>query len=784
LLGKGIAFLLGVSSLLLIHSKDMAVLIGLIVITCFIVVNLQQGIKALTKKLLLNYILAGLLWSCLSILLWFYCSSQTITTPLKAEVEGFICSIPDNKSQRLQFDFCIDSVNNRSVSLFQFSRIRFTWGKYSAQPVTKLAAGQKWLFTAKLKPPHGRYNPAGFDYQKWMLSEHYAASGQVISASQIDEVGLSKDQFSVKNLRIKYYQVRQSVFDELEALIPDNQFQGLLIALGVGERGGISQQQWDVLRQSGTSHLLAISGLHVGVAALWCYWVVLWSWKRSEKLCLLFPAQKAGQIASILGGLSILLISGMGLPAQRAFIMLSVFIFSRWSGRYYQLSSVLGIALFVILLWDPLAVLSASFWLSFYAVLIIALSLNQKAVNNDSSFKPKLLTWLRINGYLFVAMLPISVIFFDMFSLVAIFANLILIPVASFLLIPLLYSSMLLMVLSESLASWLYILCSKVIELVYWLQLNLAVLNGNIGHKNLNNTIVFLLVMIVCLLLLPKRSYSKLLFMPIILLTTMALFSSDEANRSKTEKMTLTIFDIGQGLSVYIETPEANALYDTGWGNKEYALANSTIIPLLEKKGIKTIDKMIISHADSDHLGGLSTLYDKYIIDELITGEPIKGRQSRNCHNYPDWRWGKIAFKFLQHLPEARREGNNASCVLSIETSKGNVLLTGDIEEAAEQVLVNNKIKQHDILIAPHHGSKTSSTPEFISQLAPKQVIFSTGYNNQWRFPKAEVVERYLAINSRIWVTHEDGAIIINLEIEDESLSISSVKVSNPHFWH
>ena len=774
MIGKGISFLIGVVSLLLITSINGAFVIGSFSIILLVIVNLSFVSKQLAAVRYVNFFLAGLIWASFNIVFWVNHTSQLIQKPLKANVEGYICSIPEQKATRLQFDFCLEKVNEVAVERLVNNTLRFTWGQFIPAPEVPLRAGQYWRFYTKLKPPHGRYNPHGFDYQKWMLAQGYAGTGQIIKPELIVS----------SSFQSQYHQIRQFIYDKLTTLLLKNKHQGMLIALAMGERSRIEQEQWQVLQQSGTSHLLAISGLHVGVAAIWCYWLTLFLWKRSETLCLIFPAQKVAQIFSILGALSILLLSGLGLPAQRAFIMILIFVVSRWSGRHYSLLSVLGITMIVILLWHPFAVLSASFWLSFSAVLIIALCLIRQSNASNANLKKKLLNWLNINFVLYVAMLPITIIFFDMFSIVSIFANLVLIPIASFLLIPVLYFAMLMMLINDQLAEWLFVFSSQIMEMMYWFQYQLAQINLSSLDEPIAKALVLLVSLFLCLLLLPKRIVSKVIYLPIFVLSLLIVRNAENKNRFDNEQLRLIVFDIGQGLSIYIETAYGNILYDTGWGNNEYNLFESTVVPYLNSQAIKSIDKVIISHGDLDHSGGLTYVLENYHVEQLISGELLPGIETQDCHEYRSWQWGAVTFRFLSHLESNRREGNNASCVLSIESSLQNVLLTGDIEKAAEEALIKNNIMHYDVLVAPHHGSKTSSTHAFIDKVRPNEVIFSTGFNNQWQFPKQEIVKRYDAISSRVWITHELGAFEMILNINENKSSISSEKLNNPHFWH
>jgi len=790
LLGKGVAFLLGSTTLLVVTDVGFAITTSLVALLlfalCYVLLRYfttQLSSFSLSLIRFSKISLLGIIWTCINVGLWSSYSSQTITQPVIADVEGYICSIPASKSYRIQFDFCVDKIAGKQLGYLQYNKLQFSWGQYIDKPIVNLQAGQYWSFKAKLKPPHGRYNGVGFDTQQWMLAQGYAGTGQV----RVDPNLLSRS-----SLKANYQQLRQKVYQKLQFMLPETENQGLLLALGMGERSGITTDQWEALKQSGTSHLLAISGLHLGVAALWSYWLIFYLWRVSHKLCLMLPAQKAGQVGALFGGLGILLLSGMGLPAQRAFIMLAIFIFSRWAGLYYRLSSVLGIALIVILIWHPFAVLSASFWLSFLAVLIIALVLSREHRAELNWLDSKWLDWLKINSYLYLAMLPISLSFFNMFSLTALFANLILIPITSFLLIPCLYLAMLINLFSDSLATPFYWLATYCIEMVYWVQQNLANLNNELVNTKaftaqLGFIEISLMFLIFALLLLPKNLASRFITVPVLLLFTLTVLKDRQKSLFE-----MVVFDIGQGLAIYIETADGNLLFDTGWGNKEFALASSTVVPFLQARGISSINKLVISHADSDHIGGLNLISSQLEIKQLLFGESITDKISetllslpiKSCHNYPKWSWQQVSFEFLQHKQKAKLEGNNASCVLSIQNPYGSILLTGDIERTAEKALVKNQISQHDILIAPHHGSKTSSTARFVNAVKPKQVIFSTGFNNQWQFPKAEVLDRYRAIDSQIWITHRDGAIVVSTDEASKDFQITSSRQSYPHFWH
>ncbi len=792
---KGIAFLLGMVSLFILPSiQSIIPLAGLALVGLIFLVNYRRFCcsqsNAFRQKLfeISGVFLWAVIWACGHSYLWSSYSSQLVTEPKKAWVEGYICSIPTSQNYATKFDFCIQKIDGLAVPFAQKSRFKFSWGKYVEKPAIELKAGQYWQFYAKLRPSHGRYNLGGFDYQKWLLAEGYAGQGYIKKQAS----PITHGTFAISSF---YQASRQKLYDRIELNLPYSPYKGLLLGLLLGERGDIDTSQWKVLQASGTGHLFAISGLHIGLAAFWCYWFVFFLWRLNSRLCVFYPASKVAQLGALLGGLSMLLISGMGLPAQRAFIMLAIFILSRWSGRYYELSSVLGMTLIIILLIHPFAVLSTSFWLSFLAVFIISLCLKKQAyhiqvedsrlgkINKLQKKYSSFIIWLKLNSYLYIVMLAISAYFFNQISVVGLIANLVLIPLVSFILMPILYLSLLCLPLQFGISALILKLATSVISFGYAVQEWLATFNQSLMLFELNNELLLGFCLLSILILLPKKLVSRTVYLPTIIIVLMGVTQTKE-----TEKFSMTVFDIGQGLSIFIETPQGNLLYDTGWGNQDYALAESVVLPFLDKQGINKIDKLVISHADSDHAGGVKQIIEAKQVSEMIWGERLDGYQGESCHGYQPWAWGEISFQFLPHLTESQLEGNNASCVLSVSTPQGKILMTGDIEKQAERALVDKGIKQHQILIAPHHGSKTSSTREFIQQVSPKETIFSAGYDNRWKFPRQSIVERYHLAESRTWVTYRDGAILIRLSNDTaqqghQELEVLSLRKEERHFW-
>lgn len=780
---KGILFLGGVSSLWLVADLRSAWITLLVSTVAALLVWAAGRIhKPAKASWHLLFPLAGIIWACTSAIFWLGHSSQLNTTPQRLWVEGAICGIPVHTKHAIEFDFCVEKFKQSPPGIAKRTKFKLRWSHYLDAPLPELAAGQRWQLFARLLPNHARQNPGGFDLERWLLSEGYAGTGQV---KQARFLGPSS------GLIPAISRFRQSVYRQMSQLLAESEQKPFLLALVLGERGELELEHWQAMQLSGTSHLMAISGLHIGVAALWSYWLFSLLWKQSCRLCLLLPAQTAAELASLAGALLMLTLSGFGLPAQRAFIMIVVLIISRWSGCYLRLTSVLAIALVIILLLYPFSVLSASFWLSFGAVLVISLVLERKVQVPDPGVWQKLHSWLLVNWFLFLAMLPLSLAFFDMVSWVALVANLILIPLTSFVLIPVLYLALLAMACSEVLAGFLMVMASQISAFSFWLQQVFAEWNQLVSSQvYLGGHMIFLLGLVVLLLLSPRKLLTSYLLTTPILLLCLGFSVPLQLSRSN-QAFNMVVFDIGQGLGIYIETPSANLLFDTGWGAEDFAMADSVILPYFKARGVRRLNALVVSHNDSDHAGGLDQLRQSLPIDQILTGEPGLIEQARSCHQTQAWQDGPVSFEFLPHLVvngrQASGKDNNWSCVLQISSLQNDnpwrILLTGDIEAIAEQALIARGLGRQTLVVAPHHGSKTSSSEKFVVTTQPEQVIFSAGYANQWGFPKPAVVERYRKHQANTWTTWADGAILVWQSNNHEPLQISSQRQLDRHFW-
>ncbi len=516
-------------------------------------------------------------------------------------------------------------------------------------------------------------------------------------------------------------------------------------------------------------------------------------WRRTPALVLRLPARKAAVLAGMLTALIYALVAGFAVPTQRTLYMLTIFGLALWTGRQLVLSQVLSLALFIVVLLDPWAVISAGFWLSFGAVAILSYALGGRIGKTH---------WLRASlqsqWAVTVGMVPLLLVMFNQFSIVSPVANAIAIPLISLVVTPLallgtflpldfvLQFSYEVLDICMSLLGWLNRLPD-----VVWQQYApplWTLIPGLIG---------------ILWLLLPRGTPARWLgyfgLLPMLLVTPV---------RQGFAEMKVSVLDVGQGLSVVVQTATHTLLYDAGGKYSEQADAGSRIIlPYLRGEGIRKLDGFVVSHDDSDHSGGMSSVLAQMPLGWLSSSLPessvkaikqhtIKPRTTK-CVAGQKWQWDGVNFEMLypelESYEDISLKDNNRSCVLKITSASGSLLLAGDIEKQAELVLIakqqgnqNPVSLKSEVLIAPHHGSKTSSSEEFIAAVSPDWTIFTAGYLNRFRHPLPEIVRRYENASSKVLRSDYHGAVILHYTARDTDNPMQVVNWRKQHqrYWH
>jgi len=679
---------------------------------------------------------------------------------------GTIASLPKIEDDFAQFQFVLDSLNHEK----QQAKIKLSWYHYKGTPALNI--GDRWQFNVRLKRPHGLLNPGSFDYEKLLFSQGVRATGYVTNPTTATFLGTTTYGYQIDK-------IRQYLQQKMQAHLKEEKTAGLIIALVMGAQNGISQDQWQVMRATGTNHLMSISGMHIVFISGFIYALINFLWRRAKKLSLSVPAPQAAAMAGLITAVIYSALAGFSLPTQRALIMLFVFMGSVFLRRLLNPWNAFVLALLLVVLLDPFGTLSVSLWLSFMAVFAIIYGVSQRV-------KPAGLWWKygQVQWVITLFLIPFSLILFQQTSIISLAANFIAIPAVGFLVLPLSLLGALFAVIFPWLAHWTLWLAAEVLSLI-WLILGwFAQLPGAIFYQTMPSFWVFAAALIGVLWLIaprgfPTRFVGLFFFTPLLFFKTQAL---------EFGALNMHVLDVGQGLAVVIQTQHHTLIFDTGppMGKHDDA-ATRVILPFLQAENIKKVDALVVSHGDSDHSGGAFSLLKKIPVTQIFTSSPERFIQYKTnvCQAGQSWEWDGVTFRMLYPPENMRNQGNNSSCILRVETKQRAILLTGDIEKSAEAYLVKHspELLSSTILIAPHHGSLTSSTVEFVNAVNPTHVIFSTGYKNRFQFPNKLVVARYQQINAYLLDTADSGAIKVEMG-STHKVSITTERIKHKKIWH
>ena len=687
------------------------------------------------------------------------------------EVIGVVATLPQDFSQGTRFEFAVEKPLTATAIVPQ--RIMLSWyqgqrdgEEFVRQPVRP---GERWQMTVRLKRPHGNANPGGFDYEAWLLERNIRATGYVRQnpPQRLGEM-VWQPEYVVERLR---HGVRAS----FAAMLPAERYPwaGILVALVIGDQRAIQGDLWTTFNRTGTTHLMSISGLHVTMVAALFALLAGRVWRRVPALALRLPAQRAALLAGCLAAFLYVLLAGFAVPAQRTLYMLLVAALAMGAGRAIAPSRTLCLALLVVLLLDPWAVLAAGFWLSFAAVGAL-LYVGAAVVGEAGGWRERIRAWGVVQWAATLASLPILLLVFQQFSLVSPLANALAIPVISFVVTPL--------ALLAAVIPW-WPIAALAHAVLGWLMVFLEWCAGwpvwQAPAPPLWAAIVAGLGVAICLLPrgMPGRLLGVVLLLPAIFWPV---------SRPAEGEAWVTVLDVGQGLAVIVRTRDHTLIYDPGpLYSAESDAGQRVVVPYLRSLGIDTVDVLMVTHRDSDHAGGTASVKSALAVGAVVSSLGDAG--SEPCRNGQDWFWNGVRLAVLH--PETQdyaetRKSNNLSCVLRIDAGGRRMLLTSDIEARDELALLRHDpaALRADVLLVPHHGSRTSSTPEFIAAVAAPDVMIPVGYRNRFGHPKADVVARYEATGSRLWRTDRDGALRVTLD--GQGVIVKSWRNERRRYWH
>lgn len=677
---------------------------------------------------LLALLLVGWLWAC-------WQSSQALSQQLPEALnerafwfEGQIVGLPQATNEGVQFE--LEITHSRHAGLP--SKVRLFWRSAPA-----IYTGERWRVVATLKRPHSTLNPNGFDAQAWLLAHGIGATGTVKAGYQLTSAQVTVNERDA---------IRQRLL-QVDAYGQN----GALAALVVGDGSGLTRAQWDVLQATGTVHLMVISGQHIGMVAglvyLLCavlrrlgYWPVRWPW--------LGPAC----VLSALAALGYGVIAGMDVPVQRACLMTCLVLLWRWQFRGMGWGTPFLLALCTVLLWQPLVVLLAGFWLSFAAVFILLCLLSGRLGVGS--------TWRSFIEIQCVITLVLSLLQSWLglpLSLTAPLANVVAVPWVSLTVPVTLLGTVLLPVplLGEGLL-WLsglslHYLFEVLGYLAEWQP---------VWWPTLLPLWASLLLLVGALTLLLPRGWPERWSVLLMLLLVFYSPSSDvPAGRAQ-----VWVWDVGQGLSVLVRTKNHSLLYDAAAARGDFDWGERVVFPALRSQGVTYVDEMLLSHADNDHAGGAQAIAQRLAVGRVVSGEVARLPPALNAQpcEPEQWEWDGVSFQRWQWVDAP--DANAASCVLRVQAQGEVIWLTGDIDHAAELALRDSGL---DLaarwLVAPHHGSKTSSSGALLGAVKPEYGIISRGRYNHFNHPHPRVVQRYQARGIQLLDTALLGAIQIDL---------------------
>ena len=682
-------------------------------------------------------------------------------------VTGKVVSLPDKNEFRTRFVFDVETLQYNDARIQGPKRVRLNWYGKSVD----IHAGETWQLKVRLKPPHGMQNPGGFDYEKWLFERGIRATGYV--RKDIDNQLIEKpNPFSVNV-------IRESLKKKVVALLPDSEFRGLILALVIGDRSEIKDDQWQVLTATGTNHLVAISGLHIGLVAGAIYFLVSFLMKYMAFSLQRMPAHKTAAICALIAAFLYAMLAGFAIPTQRALVMTSVIMLGILLNKRFSYFQILSFALLAVLIIDPFSVMSAGFWLSFIAVAAILYAM-QGRLNPKGWWWH----WGRMQWIISLAIAPVLIFVFQNFSLISPVANLLAVPWVSFVTVPLVLLGSLFAFI-DPIAQVLFSLANLSLEVFWGLLVYLSDLRFSQWQHFVPQTWTLFPAALAIMLLLAPRGFPAR-YLALLFLLPLFLVKPDKLEQ---DQFKFHLLDVGKGLAAVIQTRNHILLFDTGPKFRSgFNTGEAVILPFLKSLAVNEVDKVIISHGDNDHIGGLSSILENVLVKEILSGQPekINSETVTSCEVGQHWHWDGVDFTFL-HPNETTpgKPANNRSCVLRISVADKVLLLTGDIEKRVERELVNNASQQiqADVLVAAHHGSNTSSTSAFIESVDPDWVLFPAGYYNRFKFPTSKVLARFKSQSVPYRVTGSEGAISV-LFAQGIELTPVSYRSHYQRFWH
>ncbi len=682
-------------------------------------------------------------------------------------VVGVISSLPRVDALGTRFQFRVETARRGAQAVAMPERVQLAWyrdrdddGLAGIGPASA-RAGERWRFSVRLRPPYGAMNPHGFDQELYLFEQGIRATGSV-RAQPAPQRLADAQPWAIDRLR-------QALRDRLAHALPDDpRAAGVIAALAIGDQSAIDKADWDVFRATGVAHLMSISGLHVTMFAWGAGVLAGWAWRRSERAMLRVPAPIAALWGGLAAALAYALLSGFGVPAQRTVWMLATLALLRTLGLQWPGPMLLLAAAAVVCAADPWALWQPGFWLSFVAVGWLMVASQRPApapIGRLARLRGVAGDAWRTQVVCSLGLAPLSMLFFQQVSIAGFLANLVAVPVITLLVTPL--------SLLATLVPPLSVVAAVVLAPLSALLARLADMPAAVWTAAAPEPWALIAALVGCgLLLMPLpwawRTLGLLLLPPLLW---------PVVPRPDEGRFELVAVDIGQGSAVLVRTRSHLLLADAGpsWGPQAEA-GSRVLLPLLRARGEPRIDTLVLTHGDADHIGGAGALLRGMPVADVLTSIPSThplaqtaasaGSRWTRCHAGQAWTWDGVSFRVLHPLADDSIPTSNAtSCVLQVRDRDGlTALITGDIEAPQEAALVQREgdALRSQILIVPHHGSRTSSSAAFLARVAPEVAVVQAGYQNRFGHPAADVVQRIRESGAQVVRTDHCGAFTLS----------------------
>jgi competence protein ComEC len=686
--------------------------------------------------------------------------------PVDGDARGFVVSgqvveLPVSEPRRTRFLFRVDGGEDQPAAL-RGRMLRLAWYDGEETPRQPVGAGSRWRFQVRLRAPRGLRNPGGADGEMHAMARRIAATGYVRNPE------LARRLSPPAGIDAWREAMSARIAHAIER--PSSRF---VRALALGDTRGFDERDWELLRAAGLTHLVAISGFHVGLVAGFFALAAGGLWRLLPGLGRVLARPQAGAIAAMLGAGAYAAVAGFALPTVRTAAMIAVVVSARCWRRPFRIADALALAAIAVLLADPLAVLGAGFWLSFLGVAWLLWCLPRAGNRPVRDF-------LDAQGVATVGLLPLSAFIFGQASLAGPLANLVAVPWWSLVVVPLSLLGTALEMVGDGAGEWTWRSAAWSFDLAWplfewlggsplsvwwlpepaWFALPLALLGA-------------------FWLLLPRGVPGK----PLALLLWLPLLWPQRGLPARGD-FELTTIDVGQGLAVLVRTSGHSLLYDMGPAVTDgFDAGERAVVPALRALGVRRLDTAVVSHADNDHAGGWPAVKRQFPARATWAPDGSPTPASRRCVAGRAWTRDGVRFRFIHPTPHFPYFRNESSCVLRIEGRHGSALLTGDIGEVVERDLLRREraALRADVVVVAHHGSGGSSDPGFVAATGARVALASVGAGNRFGHPKREVVERWCDAGAEFLSTADSGAIRVG--IGANGIRVDRRRASHPRPW-